>query len=122
MEAWASDGWWRAVAAVSAELPAYLNPEREHDALGRAIPRNPFRSKAGVLLLLRLPGFAAQFEKRVPEDYTMGCWVRCVCGEIQAVDAGEVVECAGRCERWFFNTGESIRVARWPREEEDDGG
>lgn len=103
-------------AAGGPELEPFRLPGREYDALGRQVPRNPFRSKAGVVLLLRM-GMAAKFEKRVPEDYVLGPWVLCVCGELQAVDVGEVVECVGCCDRWFLSTGESVRVARWPRED-----
>lgn len=97
-------------------LPEYRLPGKVYDHLGRQVPRNPFRGAAGVVLALRI-GMAAQFEKRVPEDYLLGPWVLCVCGALQAIDAGEVVECAGACGRWFLSTGESVRVARWPREE-----
>lgn len=103
-------------AAGGPDLEPFRLPGREYDDLGRQVPRNPFAGKAGVVLALRM-GMAAQFEKRVPEDYVLGPWVLCACGELQALEVGEVAECAGRCDRWFLSTGESVRVATWPREE-----
>lgn len=100
-------------------LPPYVTPGRDVDGLGRVIPRNPFRSKAGVVLLLRM-GLAAQFEKRVPESHVMGYAVACVCGEVAALDVGEVCECAGGCGRWFLRTETGMRVARWPRDDESE--
>ena len=105
------------LASGGPELEPYRLEGKEYDALGRQVPRNPFRGKAGVVLALRM-GMAAQFEKRVPEEYVMGSYVMCVCGELNELERGEVAECSGRCERWFLHTGESVRVARWPREEE----
>lgn len=95
------------------ELPPYVIPGRDVDGLGRQVPRNPFRAKAGMALLLGW-GLARQFEKRVPEEYVMGYAVACVCGEIAALDVGEIAACVGGCGRWFLRTEESMRVARWP--------
>jgi hypothetical protein len=101
-------------------LPPYVQPGREVDGLGRAVPRNPFVGKAGTVLFLRLPGAAAQFEKRVPGEYVMGYAVACVCGEVAALDVGDIAECAGGCGRWFMRTENTMRVARWPREDEGE--
>lgn len=95
-------------------LEPYRNPERPHDALGRQEPRNPFAGKQGVVLFLRLPGAAQQFVREVPDEYRLGPWVLCVCGELQALEVGELAECAGACSRWFLRTETSVRVAKWP--------
>ncbi len=107
-------------------LPPVVPPGRDLDLLGRQVPRNPFRGKAGLVLALRM-GMAAQFEKRVPERFVTyvlasGVAVACACGEVVPIDVGEVVECPGGCERWFLATESSVRVARWPRAEEESGG
>lgn len=99
--------------ARGADLPPYVLAGREVDALGRQTPRNPLRGSAGVLFLLRLPGFAQQFAREVPEEYRLGSWILCVCGELFTVDVGEVAECAGGCGRWFLRAESSVRVARW---------
>lgn len=97
-----------------------MQPGREVDGLGRVVPRNPFRGKAGTALFLRLPGAAQQFEKRVPDEYVLGGWVLCTCGELTVLDAGDIAECAGGCGRWFLRTEVGMRVARWPRDDESE--
>jgi len=103
-------------------LPPYVVPGRDVDGIGRQVPRNPFAGKAGVALLLRM-GLASQFERRVPDEYVMGYAVRC-CGEnnVMALDVGEIAECVGGCGRYFLRTEQSIRVARWPRDETEGEG
>lgn len=101
------------LAARAEGLPPYVQPGRDVDALGRQQPRNPFRGKQGVVWFLRLPGAAEQFRVVVPGEYRLGPWVLCVCGELQALEVGEIVECAGGCGRWFLRTEESVRAARW---------
>ncbi len=98
-----------------------MPPGRDVDLLGRQVPRNPFRGKAGLVLALRM-GMAAQFEKHVPERFVTyvlasGVAVACTCGEVVPIDVGEVVECPGGCGRFFLRTETSVRVARWIREE-----
>jgi hypothetical protein len=106
---------------MSETLPEYRLPGKVYDLLGRQIPRNPFRDTAGVVLLLRLPGFAQQFAKAVPDEYRLGPVVLCVCGELTALDVGEVAECTGGCDRWFLRTETSVRVARWAPAPETEG-
>lgn len=103
------------------QLPEYRLPGKVYDHLGRQVARNPFRGKAGVVLLLGM-GLAAQFERVVPDEYRLGPWVLCVCGELQALDVGEVAECVGACGRWFLRAESSVRVARWDRTEGETGG
>lgn len=95
-----------------AELPTFRLPGKDYDGLGRQVPRNPFRGQAGTVLLLRM-GLAEQFRKVVPGEYLLGPWVLCACGELQALEVGEVAECAGGCGRWFLRSEDSMRVARW---------
>ncbi len=97
-------------------LEPYVAPGRPVDRLGRAIPRNPFTGG----LLLRLPGLAAEFKRVAPDEYRLGPWVLCVCGDLFVVELGEVAECPGACGRWFLRTEASVRVARWPVEVESD--
>lgn len=104
------------------EIEPFRRPDRPHDALGRQLARNPFRGKTGVGLLLRM-GAAAQFAASVPSP----CWteggVLCRCGETVPIDVGEISECAGGCGRWFLRTETMMRVARWPRvDDEAEGG
>lgn len=100
------------------DIAPYRNPERTYDGCGRQVPRNPFRSKAGVVLLLRMPGFAAQWRKVVPcPEHTLGPWVLCRCEELFAIDVGEVAECPRGCGRWYLRTEESLRWVEWPRED-----
>jgi hypothetical protein len=99
-----------------------LKPGRVYDRLDRAAPRNPFAGKAGTVLLLRLPGFAAQFRRVVPAEFVVrvlasGEAVACPCGEVVPLARAEVAECPGGCSRWFLHAEGSVRVARWPREE-----
>lgn len=94
-------------------LPTYRQPGKTYDELGRQVARNPWRGTPGLVLLLQLPGFAAQFETRVPEEYRLGPWVLCTCGELQVIRYAELAECPGGCGRWFLRTEESVRVAKW---------
>lgn len=95
-------------------LPEYRQPGKVYDELGRQVPRNPWRGTPGLVFMLRLPGFAAQFETRVPAEYLLGPWVLCTCGELQVL--AELAECAAGCGRWFLRTEASVRVARWGSE------
>jgi hypothetical protein len=105
------------------EIEPFRRPDRPHDALGRQIARNPFAGTLGVATLLRM-GMAAQFEKQVPAEYRLGPWVLCTCGELVLLpEVGAIAECPGACERWFLRTETSVRVARWPRvDDEAEGG
>lgn len=102
----------------SETLPVYRQPGKTYDALGRAVPRNPFAGTPGLVLALRM-GLASQFETRVPEpEYRLGPWVLCTCGELQALEYAQLVKCAGHCGRWFLRLESSVRVARWAPESE----
>lgn len=103
------------LAAPGPELEPFRLPGREYDHLGRAVPRNPFAGKQGVVLFLQWPGAAEQFAREVPTDYRLGPWVLCMCGELVALEVGEIAECAGECGRFFLRTEASVRVARWPK-------
>lgn len=80
-----------------------------------------------MALLLRM-GMGAQFERVVPDSHlrvlpTRELAVACPCGEFVVLEVAEVVECPGLCERWLLRTETSVRVARWPRvDDEAEGG
>ena len=113
-----------------AVLQPYRQSGRPYDELGLQIPRNPFRGKTGVLLLLRM-GMASQFERVVPESHVLRpgavpvaadrVAVACVCGRTVVLEVGELAECPGSCERWFLRSESSVRVATWPRDEDGEG-
>lgn len=86
--------------------------------MGRQVARNPFRGGAGLVLLLTRFGLARQFAVEVPETHRMGPWVACTCGALVSLDRGELAECEHRCGRWFLRTESTIRVARWPVDDE----
>lgn len=117
------------VASPGPELEPYRLPGKEYDHLGRQVPRNPHRGKAGVVWLLQL-GMAAQFRAEVPASHVAhvlasGPAVVCRCGSVVELEVGEVAECPGGCDRWFLRTETSVRVARWapaPDTEGDAGG
>lgn len=99
-------------------LPEFRQPGKVYDELGRQVARNPWRGTPGLVFLLRLPGFAAQFRHEVPAAFVVrvlaeGEAVACRCGGLVAIAYGELVECSGGCGRWFLRTEESVRVAKW---------
>lgn len=102
-----------AAGMSGAQLPEFMQPGKEYDGLGRQVPRNPWRGTPGLMLLLRLPGFAEQFKRRVPDTHRLGPWILCTCGELQALRVRELAECGGHCGRWFLRCESSVRVARW---------
>lgn len=83
------------------------------DHLGR---REPHRMN--VLTFMRaIPGFASQFQVRVPESFYSGkkksCEVRCPCGSTGDMELGVMFACPG-CERIYLYLGSSLRVGNSP--------
>jgi hypothetical protein len=103
---------------------------------GDAWPPPPRRDSLGHVARLRPPNalrWALRFcrngsstladtAKRIPEDYVArACpvgrgpeyWlVDCPCGEAEVVPPGDVVECGGRCTRWFAADERSVWAFR----------
>lgn len=120
------------VAAVTRIADALERPEleRRREDLQRAVApgfKRPFAGSGGAILLLRsIPGFAALWERKVPESHLLrtcdredsaATVVLCPCGAQSPIDAGEVLDCG--CGRWFFHVGSSIRVKRFVAEDGD---
>ena len=118
-----------AQAVAARELTDALSaPERrrEQEALSAAFPqaRLLFGGERGAVALLRgIPGFAQLWDRSVPDGYLDrvrsrdgALWwiVNCPCGEHPALLPGAIGDCA--CERWYFATGESVRVKRFEPE------
>ncbi len=96
---------------------------RAYDALGLAVPRNPLAGGLGLVLLLRW-GLAREFEREVPASHLQALGgvvaVSCPCGTVGVLVVGELVPCAGACDRWWLRTPAGVRVARWPGVVESD--
>lgn len=110
--------------AGALELLAGAERERRRRELHAHSPL-PFRLLAGGrgtrTLLGGLPGFAALWGRVVPSGYVWCVEGRsgglhrvlvCVCGAMTALDES-VVECSGRCGRFFLPLESSVRVKRF---------
>jgi hypothetical protein len=96
-----------------------FGPDAPTDLIGR----RQFR-RLGVMSFMRsIPSFAAQWS-RIPADYwqqDLGpdgytvAVVACPCGEDARVQVGLSLEHA--CDRFYFFTGDEVRVANSPRRE-----
>lgn len=128
----------RVVAAVEATAGVLLDASEAQErrvrleearASGPA-PQRMFAGKRGAAALLRgIPGFAGLWEKVVPAMFVLEVldrgrvlWlvVLCPCGSQTPVAEAAFEECAGACGRWFFATGQSVRVRRFPPAPADD--
>lgn len=105
---------------------ALAAPERrlrkeETDAAFPAL-RPLFGGQRGAVGLLQsIPGFASLWTQSVPEEYLVNVFDRagdewwlisCPCNERPLVQTGGLADCL--CGRWFFSTGSTIRVKRFP--------
>jgi hypothetical protein len=109
-------------ADISRIAAAVEMPERRRRAEGATAGFPPMRllfggEKGAVALLRGIPGFAGLWDRVVPdrailrtEDRERQVWriVLCECGEQVALRSGALGDCA--CGRWFFATGDSVRV------------
>jgi hypothetical protein len=94
---------------------------REQDAAFPAL-RPLFGGQRGAVGLLRnIPGFSGLWTRIVPSKYLESVldrsgdewWlVSCTCNERPLVQTGGLADCL--CGRWFFATGSSVRVRRFP--------
>jgi hypothetical protein len=81
-----------------------------------------FGGQRGAVGLLRsIPGFASLWTQSVPEEYLVNVFDRageewwiisCPCNERPLVQTGGLADCL--CGRWFFATGSTVRVKRFP--------
>lgn len=91
--------------------PVSPDPAARYDYLGRKQPQ-----RLGFMQFARaIPGYAAAFEKKVPDNFTAQVAdgiveVACPCGETPRLEWMIPAPCA--CERTFVNTGQTVRVAR----------
>lgn len=86
------------------------------------MPHRLFGGQKGAVGLLRsIPGFSGLWEKEVPTEYLEAVldrageqWhlVNCPCNERPLVQAGGLADCT--CSRWYFSTGSTVRVKRFP--------
>lgn len=90
------------------------------------MPERIFGGERGAVLLLRsIPGFAGLWETVVPDAYVRAIqgregekWhiVSCPCSEHVALRPGAIADCPGGCGRFYFDTGELVRVKRFELE------
>lgn len=104
------DGLW------PREPPVEVDATDQYDALFRKEPKRLF---AGGLEMMRaIPGFAAQFTGRVPDEMMAkeddDLVVPCPCGSDVRIGINELVYCPGDCGRIFYSTGSTVRVAGKP--------
>lgn len=127
-QTWAVEA--QAAAAEKILAAIQRRDEEEERRLRAAFPpaRRLFAGERGAVTLLQaIPGFAGLWEKAVPDSHLLvvvdrdgAPWeiVLCTCGEQVALERGNLGECpGGGCGRWFFATGDSVRVRRFELED-----
>jgi hypothetical protein len=93
--------------------PAHVDLAATYDALWRKQPQVP-----GFIQFARaIPGYAGQFDKRVPDDFTAkmeldAVDVACPCGETPRCRRNVPEECG--CGRVFAYFAGTVHVARLP--------
>ena len=95
------------------EDPVHFDPAASYDALGRKQPQ-----RLGFMVMARaIPGFAAQFAGRVPDNMYAQMEddvveVLCVCKPERPPRCHLMLPTPCVCGRWFVYTGGDVRVAR----------
>lgn len=117
------------VLSAALAAPEKRRCKEEQDATHPPL-RIMFGGQRGAITLLKsIPGFADLWQKEVPEEYLETImdrageeWhlINCPCNERPLVQSGGLTECG--CARWFFSTGKSVRVHRFPVSCEDGEG
>lgn len=108
---------------MMSEWPARMDVAATYDALGRKQPQ-----RLGFMQFARaIPGYAAQFAKRVPDQFVaqvdLGVLeVACPCGVTPGPCCAWMVPTPCECDRIYVNLGSAVLVGYCPPQALDSDG